>query len=364
MELLNRSQPLYSVDCPDPGLAMPASPSEFPQARPLFKYIGGKSWLRGPLRDAVREALRGAPADFASRCRYVEPFAGGLGSFLSVQGVLRERGIHRVTLCDINPLLIGVYGQVAAGPSALLREVSKLEAVFAKAVPSSGQWSAVDRRDKDAVRQILAPAADCFAQVRSDFNASRRRRSLPGVRDYARLVFLQKHSFNGIYRENGSGDYNTPFNWSPSVMGDDIHRRVHALNRVFSGFDVEFRSGSFEELDFAPDWFCYLDPPYMNESITENKYSGSGFGLDQQMSLLDRIRGLPFVYSNHDLPVLRKGLEGPGVTIGAVGRSNTISASGAARSDKIQEILAISRPYRTRKWREGWASVQERDQGE
>ena len=157
--------------------------------KPLFKYIGGKSWLREELRNQVSEALQKNEIS-----TYVEPFAGGLGSFLSVYDILLENNVKNVILSDINETLIHTYKVIKDNHKNFIEEFLIIEKKFVETIEPN--WK--DKKDKDELKKHLKNAEFFFNSVKKEFNINKLN---VDVKQSARFVFLQKHAFNGVYRE-------------------------------------------------------------------------------------------------------------------------------------------------------------------
>lgn len=299
---------------------------EYKVVKPLFKYIGGKTWLRTKLREKVSKVLSNKEIKY-----YVEPFAGGLGSFLSVYDVLLTNNISNVVLGDINSNLINLYKHINSHTEELIEDTILLEKGFSKtiSIPS----------DIKHTKEELKDAETYYKEIRNSFNINKKEDT---PLQSARLIFLQKHSFNGVYRENSKGDYNTPFNWSPSSMEKIIGERILELAEVFSSFNMSFIIGSYEKHKYTKDSLFYLDPPYLNEKeLIENQYNQAGFTLVNQLELIDKIKDTNFIYSNHNSIILTDALSKLNVIeIEYINRKNIMSASASTRADDKQELLA------------------------
>mgnify|MGYP002780865092 CR=1 FL=1 len=138
-------------------------------AKPIVKWAGGKSRL-------VPQLLARVPPEVGT---YVEPFAGGAALFFALQASvsLGTRRVNRFVLCDRNEELMATY-------RAVQREV---EAVIA----ALGAY----RYDRDL-----------FYEVRA-----RDTRGASDVERAARLLFLNRTCFNGLWRVNADGRFNVPF---------------------------------------------------------------------------------------------------------------------------------------------------------
>lgn len=283
--------------------------------KPIFKYIGGKSWLVKELKPIIHNK------NFDT---YSEAFAGGLGSFIGIVDVLKDKGVKKVRLNDISIPLMNVYQQVYENPIVLLDSFEEIETGFK------------ELNCKSESKEDLIPAEEYFKLVRSQFNVEK---VLPPSIDLAAMmIFLQCHSFNGIYRENSKGGYNSPFNWTGKSFDlGEMKSRVNELHSVFHYFDTELFCGDVFALDSFDDGLWYYDPPYINEELVENRYNESGFGKIQQDKLIDRIVGTNFIYSNHDIPYLHDKFVG--YHIKKVYRANIMTANKDTRGEKKCEIL-------------------------
>lgn len=304
------------------------------KASPLFKYIGGKSWLKEHLSVELTRLLKENTVT-----TYVEPFAGGLGAFLSIYDVLLNNGIKTVVLNDINTKLIQFYKQVNTDAESLVKAYMELENNYAKTIPEDFCY-ANKKIDKSIVKENLKEAALFYNQVRNQFN-----QETDILMNSVYLLFLQSHCFNGVYRENSKGHYNTPYNWEPRLVTENkIRDKIKAVVSVFSQFEMIFSNKSYHEMDYSLNALYYLDPPYINEvEVVENKYHKESFNLNSQKDLIQRMKNKLFVYSNHDNPVLIHEFDGCHIdyVVKRIPRKNIISASNESRkTDKIEILVS------------------------
>lgn len=296
--------------------------------KPLFKYIGGKTWLKEILRQKISYVLSKKKIEV-----YVEPFVGGLGSFLSIYDLLIEHNIKKVILSDINVELINLYNNIKIEPKSLYEEIIKLEGLFLKTIKPLNK--------KTYSKLELSEANDFFKHIRTEFNLNKGKNE---TIQSARLVFLQKHSFNGVYRENSKGEYNTPFNWSHKTMDSDIEHKIYQLNNIFLSFDIKIEHKSYQLHDFNDSALFYLDPPYLNTAeLVENKYNRNGFNLENQLDLIRLIQNTNFIYSNHASQIIENELnKNHDIEIIKINRKNIMSANSESRGDDKIELLATS----------------------
>lgn len=225
------------------------APSRYTLPRPFLKWVGGKGQLLGTLLERVAAA-----GPFRT---YHEPFVGGGALFFELhrQGALRDGAV----LSDKNPHLVEV-------------------------------WEAV-RSDVDGLVERLAAHRaqhheDYYYQVRAVVPAERLDRA-------ARIIYLNKTCFNGLYRENRRGLFNVPFGryTDPPILDEDNLRACSAALR-----DVDLRCQGFEEAATAarPGDLVYFDPPYVPVSRTSvfTEYQKGGFGEADQRRLAGTFREL------------------------------------------------------------------------
>lgn len=203
-------------------------------AHPFVKWAGGKTRILG-------EILPALPRRFAT---YYEPFTGGGAVFFALA---YEGRFERAVLGDRNGELINAYLMV--------------------------------RDHCDALLEHLRYAA-AFALDESYYHALRARapRGLSRLERAARLIFLNRTSFNGLWRENASGAFNTSFGrYRRPRICDEANLR--AVSAVLQG--VELVAGDFRALSRRAGVgdAIYFDPPYVPTAATSFvAYQARGFG--------------------------------------------------------------------------------------
>jgi DNA adenine methylase len=237
--------------------------------RPFLKWAGGKGQLL--------EAFASLYPPAASVTGYHEPFLGSGAVFFDVKRRLSPR---RIALADSNGELIETYQAIRDQVDHVIRELQR----HARRHGREHYYEVRDQRTQD-----LFPAARA-----------------------ARLIYLNRTCFNGLYRVNSSGQFNVPMGRyvNPTILDADNLRAVNAcLQRT------RLATGHFREvLDRArPDDFIYFDPPYVPVSATANftGYTRGAFGPADQEELaavyraLDA-RGCRLMLSNSDTPAARR----------------------------------------------------------
>lgn len=299
----------------------------------LFNYIGGKGWLRDQLRLSIEESLN----KNKSLDTYVEPFAGGLGAFLNIYDLLKNNNIKNVILNDINKKLITFYQIVQNKPQDLVSKYLVLEKNFAKKIPQE-VLVLHKTKDKDKLKVLLKEAENYYKEIRKEYNTL-----TDSLEIASRLLFLQNHCFNGVYRENSKGEYNTPFNWEGKIYTEQkIQDKVNTVHDIFKLFNITFSTESFLNLNYNIKTLYYLDPPYINEiEALENQYHQDSFNVEKQKLLIEKIQHSAFIYSNHDNSILLEEFTKHNIKIEVlkIARKNIISASNESRKNDKMEIL-------------------------
>lgn len=266
--------------------------------RPFLKWAGGK----GRLLDQYAPFL-------PQTCNtYFEPFLGGGAVFFDM-----AKRFDRAVLADINPELVNVYRCV--------------------------------KGRVDDVIDLLELHKRCHCKEyyyhlrqQHDLNAP--------VERAARLIYLNKTCYNGLYRENSQGRFNVPMGKykNPAICDPTLLR---AASQTLQRADIA-------ELPFETilDWplssldFVYFDPPYHPISVTSSftRYNRYGFGAKDQerLAIVFRklaSRGVQVMLSNSDCELIRKLYAGfPMHRIRAARAIN----SKPGRRGKIQELLITS----------------------
>jgi DNA adenine methylase len=217
-------------------------------ARPFLKWCGGKA-------TSAAEIIGHFPANWdREKGLYVEPFLGGGAVFFALQP-------KNALLCDINERLIRTYKGVRKTPEDVIKRLRIQEREHAK----HGQSYYLDVRDQ--INMMGDSYLNNF-DLASDF------------------IFINKASFNGLYRVNSKDEINVPWGHDQKrKICDAENLRACALAlqcatlMVNSAFDVDI---------VLPGTVIYCDPPYVPVSKTANftGYTPGGFTYADQVKLL------------------------------------------------------------------------------
>jgi DNA adenine methylase len=138
----------------------------------------------------------------------------------------------------------------------------------------------------------------------------------------ARLIFLNRTCFNGLYRVNRSGGFNVPHGRyrDPAIAQPG---RLRAASKALRG--VELLCVDFEEAcdGAGPDDFVYFDPPFypLSDSASFTAYTDEDFGAADQLRLkacIDALtrRGASVLLSDSGHPWIEGLYRGGGYGVG------------------------------------------------
>lgn len=264
--------------------------------RPFVKWAGGKAAL-------LPEILRRLPKRIDL---YVEPFIGGGAVFLELA---RQKRIRRAIIGDRNPELVLTWRMVQTCPEEVIE--------------ASARWKG-DEGTYYRVRD-LDPA------------------TLSEVEQAARVIWLNRNCFNGLYRLNSKGRFNVPFGRYAKPQRVD-YPNLRRCSEALQG--VEIVEGDFETImgrATGPRAAVYCDPPYwpLSETARFNYYDGTVFGPAEQHRLNDAFRALKTrrVYgllSNSSTPETRALYHG--LKVHTVEARRSINRDGSKRGP-VDELL-------------------------
>ena len=163
----------------------------------------------------------------------------------------------------------------------------------------------------------------------------------------ARTIYLNKTCFNGLYRVNSAGQFNSPYGRynNPAI---ENRPAIRALAKYLSG-NIKILCGDYELAlqNLDKDSFVYLDPPYMpiSSSASFTGYTEGGFDYNEQLRLknnCDKLasQGIKFLESNSDCEEIRELYKD--YKIISVSANRSIN-SRADRRGAIKEVLIDGR---------------------
>ncbi len=264
-----------------------------PNVTPFVKWAGGKRQLLAQIKERMPKTYHD----------YYEPFVGG-------GAVTFELLPTNALINDINKALMNTYRQICHSPEAFLDTVKVLD------------------------EQIWEDGKMYYYSLRERYN-DKLMRAEYDVELAALFVFINKHCFNGLYRVNGKGLFNVPYNNSrrKSVnekMVLDISNYLKGI-RIMEG-DFEVACAGAKEGDFV-----FLDSPYapLNPTSFES-YTKEGFDIESHRRLArlyDELtsRGCYCMLTNHNTDLIRELYSNKGYQMDVVNVKRMINSDASNR---------------------------------
>lgn len=258
--------------------------------KPIMKWVGGK----GALLDQYRPHI-------PKFDHYYEPFFGGGALFwdLLPQGA---------TISDASPHLIGALVQIKWRRDPLICALQRHQAQH-----SEDHYYAV---------RAIDPLTLCPMEAA------------------ARLLYLNKTCFNGLYRENAKGQFNVPMGRykNPRICDPDA---IYAASEALQGVTIACQDFAETTKGASVGDLVFFDPPY---HLTRSfNYKAGGFSLEDQIRLRDlavglRDRGIKVMLANSDCEYVRELYKD--FTIVETQRPGNISSDPKKRGP-IPELLVL-----------------------
>ncbi len=239
------------------------------KVNPVLKWAGGKTQL-------LPEINKRLPKQFNT---YYEPFFGGgalLFSLLPSSAVIN----------DLNSELMNVYKCIKHDAQfiRLLKELDRHQSLHSKSY------------------YYLIRDIDCSPYYKN-------------WRDYeraARTIYLNKTCFNGLYRVNKKGHFNTP-------IGTEKYKKLYDLDNItnmheyLKNNNVKILCGSYSSAvkDAKAGDFVYFDPPYnYQDGDGFTSYTANGFTKENQVELFNLFKelsdkGVYVMLSNNNTDFIR-----------------------------------------------------------
>ena len=243
--------------------------------KPVIKWVGGKTQMLEELLPLIRNNLN-------SDSTFYEPFAGGLAVTLALE--------HPKTIVnDLNSELINMYKVIRDNPNELIRLLKDHQERHCN------DWFYFIRGlDKSGDLDYLTN--ECKA---------------------ARTIYLNKTCFNGLYRVNSKGYFNSPIGRTasgktPDIVQEDLIREMSKFLKT-----VQFHNGHYADcLAGATEGdVIFLDPPYDTDEAIKSEgfvgYQKEGWtrkDLEELKTICDElaIRGCKIILTNNDTEFVRE----------------------------------------------------------
>ena len=275
---------------------------KYDNLQPFTKWTGGKRQLLGELRSYMPETYG----------RYFEPFVGGGALFFDLAP-------EQAVINDFNEELINAYRQIKNNPAELINLLIKH-----KENNSKDYYLALRSADRDG-----------------------RISRMTGVERAARILYMLRVDFNGLYRVNSKNQFNVPYGRykNPKIVHADL---LYQISEYLNENDIEILQTDFAEAvkDAQTGDFVYFDPPYipLNETSSFTSYTHEGFSYEEQIRLRNTFkelteRGVYAMLSNSSSPLVEELYKDFNIYFVEAQRTNGAKSSSRG---KISEIIVTN----------------------
>lgn len=216
--------------------------------KPFVKWAGGKRQILGRIKEFINNSIKPNTS-----YRYIEPFLGGGAVFFAQEP-------QNAIINDLNEDLINAYKVIQS---------NEYETLIERLRQYEEEYRTSEERDQ------------FYYEIRKKDREEDWPDNYSAVERAARMIFLNKTCYNGLYRVNQKGEFNTPIGryQNPLICDEDNIREIH--NYLSSPNNhISIMSGSYEEVIklAKDDDVIYIDPPYDYEDDDGfTKYQINGF---------------------------------------------------------------------------------------
>ncbi|HEM5089721.1 TPA: DNA adenine methylase [Streptococcus suis] len=273
-----------------------------PTLQPFTKWTGGKRQLLPVIKSLM-------PDNYNS---YFEPFIGGGAVFFEL---IPKKAI----INDFNSELINCYRQIKDNPQKLIELLTKHQ----------------ENNSKEYYLELRAVDRDNRINKMTD------------VERAARIMYMLRVNFNGLYRVNSKNQFNVPYGRykNPKIVDSEL---ILSISQYLNKNNIEILTGDFEKAveDVGAGDFVYFDPPYipLSETSAFTSYTHEGFSYEEQVRLRDVFRkldkkGAYIMLSNSSSPLVEELYKG--FNIHKVEAIRTNGAKASSRG-KISEFIVTN----------------------
>jgi DNA adenine methylase len=274
-----------------------------PLIKPYLKWAGGKRQLLPEIKNHLPKNIN----DYI----YYEPFVGAGALFFELQP-------GTAVINDFNTQLILTYTAIKENVEELINVLQKY-----KSKHDAEYFYEIRNLDRDAAK----------------FN------TLTNIEKAARLIYLNKTCYNGLYRVNSQGLFNVPYGKykNPKIVTETVLRQI---SNYLNTSKITILNDDFENAvkDAGENAFVYFDPPYHSQGKTNfTEYQADGFDETEQQRLRDLMvkmtnRGVKCLLSNSDTNFIRELYNHDFFDIITVQAKRVINSDSAGRGN-VNEVL-------------------------
>ena len=235
--------------------------------KPVVKWVGGKSLIY----DRFKKLF-----DYSNCKRFYDLFCGSLSLHIN-----NKKLPNKIYFNDINKWLINTFEIIKKYPDELIKLLK--------------EYNTEEYNNKEK-----------FCEIRKEYNEYKMKSKLSKdkkIKMATIFIYLNKRSFNGIYRENSSGKYNVPYRENKSNIFCEIN--IRNWNKFLKDTKIIFSNKSYLEFNkFRKGDLVYSDPPYYPSKKSQfTSYWKLPFKIKEQEELCNYLKkldekGIKWIMSN------------------------------------------------------------------
>ncbi len=271
--------------------------------KPYLKWAGGKRQLLQTIKTFLPSCIE----DYV----YYEPFVGA-------GAVLFELQPKKAIINDFNSQLIFTYNAIKNNVEELI--------------------SLLHIHQKNNNHEY-------YYNIRAQDRDTKYFKSLTDTEKAARLIYMNKTCYNGLYRVNSQGLFNVPYGTykNPNICEENVLRSIH---NFLKNNEIEILNGDFAVATKSANSssFVYFDPPYHSANNSNfTGYQADGFGESEQVRLRDNYleltdRGVKCLLSNSDTDFIREIYSNKRFDIFTIQAKRLINSNSSKRGE-VNEVL-------------------------
>ena len=270
--------------------------------QPFTKWTGGKRQLLPIIKSLMPDNYN----------NYFEPFVGGGALFFDLSP-------NKAVINDFNNELINCYQQIKKYPQKLIELLAKHQ----------------ENNSKEYYLKLRSADRD------------NRIDKMTNVERAARIMYMLRVDFNGLYRVNSKNQFNVPHGRykNPKIVDSDL---ILSISQYLNSNNIKILTGDFEKAiqDVAVGDFVYFDPPYvpLSETSAFTSYTHEDFTYEDQVRLRDCFKKLDekgafLMLSNSSSPLVEELYKDFNIHKVEVTRTNGAKTSSRGR---ISEIIVTN----------------------
>lgn len=216
-------------------------------AEPFLNWLGGK-------RQLLPEIQQYYPLNAGYEATtFIEPFVGGGAVFFDI---MKTHDFDRIIINDLDSNAINAYRVVKNNVDEYITAIQQEQSLY-------------DNKSYDEKSEHYYTARTEFNNLSPEDNP---------LRKAVLAIFLNRVSFNSLYRMNMKGEMNA--SWSKDTRAFNVDfDNLQAVNQILNTPGVFIENRSYHELleHFDNNTFAFFDPPYraISKTANFNKY-GNG----------------------------------------------------------------------------------------